>query len=295
MNLPSSQPWITVSETQAPAAPPRPAGAALRWPILFAAATILTTYLAGGFAYALAVMFFFLAHEMGHYVACRCYRVEATLPYYIPAPPPPFFIFGTLGAVIRIKGRIPSRKALFDIGVAGPLAGFVAALPLVVYGVLHASVTPAGRAASGMFNLGDSLLTYGLVSWLRPEAHNMELNVGPVFLAGWLGLLATAMNLFPAGQFDGGHIAYALAPRWHRTVGFASAGFLCALVAVRGLAYHEFSAWSLWAVILVLFGRRHPPLPYWEESIGVGRKLLAVAAALILLLSFMPVPLSLTP
>lgn len=294
MSDPGVQPWITVTETTpAPAPASAPPASELRWPVLFAALTLVTTWLAGGFAYALAVAAFFLAHEMGHYLACRFYRVEATLPYYIPAPL--LFYFGTLGAVIRIKGRIPSRKVLFDIGIAGPLAGFVVAVPLLVFGVFRASVAPPGHAASGAPNLGDSLLTYALVTWLRPEARSMELLVGPVFMAGWLGLLATAMNLIPAGQFDGGHIAYALAPRWHRVIGMASAGFLCALVAVRGLVYHELSAWMLWAVILLWFGRRHPALPYEEGPLGPGRALLALIAALILILCFMPQPLSISP
>jgi membrane-associated protease RseP (regulator of RpoE activity) len=243
-----------------------------------------------GLPFAVTVMLFFFAHEMGHFVACRRYGVESTLPFFIPAPPP--FPFGTLGAVIRIRSTIPSRRALFDIGIAGPVAGFVVALPLVVYGTLTARTVPAALPPPGteLTIYGDSLLSWGLIRLLRPDAHGMELVVNPVFMAGWLGLLATAMNLIPAGQLDGGHLAYAIAPRWHRAIGLSAGGFLLGIVIVEAWR-REFSAWFLWMVVVFVFGRYHPPIPEWDAELGPRRVALAAVALVMLLLCFMPVPL----
>ncbi len=323
MSYPPPPPWVEAPEPATPPGAIRTERTRRRraWlPYALFAATIVTTMLAGGgFAgvhplgpvvallegglgpflvglvalawagapYAFAVMLFFFAHEMGHYLACRRYGVDSTLPFFIPAPPP--FPFGTLGAVIRIRSAIPSRKALFDIGVAGPLAGFVVAIPLLVIGVLDARVAPpVPHGAEAVF--GDSLLTWGLIRLLRPEAHGTDLIVGPVFMAGWLGLLATAMNLIPAGQLDGGHLAYAIAPRWHRAIGLCAGGFLFGIVVVDAFR-HEFSAWSLWMIVVFVFGRFHPPVPFWDAELGGRRLALALAALAILVLCFMPVPL----
>jgi membrane-associated protease RseP (regulator of RpoE activity) len=196
--------------------------------------------------------------------------------------------------VIRIKGPIPHRRALFDIGVAGPIAGFAVAVPLLIVGALQGTAVRPEPGVSGTLTFGDSLLTYLVVSILRPEARQMELAVGPLFIAGWLGLLATAMNLFPAGQLDGGHILYALSPRWHHGISLASGAFLAALVVTRALLYHQFSGWLLWVLVILFLARRHPPIPE-ESPLGAGRIFLAVVAGLILLLSFMPHPLDIAP
>lgn len=247
----------------------------------------LFAFLWGGFPYALSLLGFFLAHEMGHFLACRWYRIDCTLPFFIPAPT----LIGTFGAVIRIRGPIPHRRALFDVGISGPLAGFAVALPVMIWGVLRCEVAPAAPPASGMWMFGDSVLTKLLVWVLRPDAQGAALAADPVFIAGWVGMLATAMNLFPAGQFDGGHIVYALSPSWHPLFSRSSILFLAALVISRLALFGQWSAWGIWAVVLALVGRSHPSLPWFGPPLGRGRWFLAFLGLLVFLLCFMPHPL----
>lgn len=243
-----------------------------------------------GWPYALSVVAFFAAHEMGHYLACRYYRVSCTLPFFLPAPP----LFGTFGAVIRIRQPIPHRRALFDIGIAGPLAGFVVAVPLLAIGVLRSQAVPLDLLGpqEGSLSLGASLLSRWMEGWLRPELAGADLLADPVYFAAWLGFLATAMNLIPAGQFDGGHILYALSPRWHRPVSLLAGLSLLTLVAGYALFAHQASAWTIWSVVVLAFGRRHPPLPVDGQPLGPARILLAVLIGVILVLCFIPHPLA---
>ncbi|MCU0229777.1 MAG: site-2 protease family protein [Acidobacteria bacterium] len=253
--------------------------------------------LLAGLPYVLALLGFFMAHEMGHYLACKRYGVDCTVPYFIPVPSI-ISLIGTLGAVIRIRGRIPSRRALFDIGIAGPLAGFAVAVPLVIVGVVQAPVEAAGPIPRGAILFGDSLLTW-TASWLlRPEARDAVLILNPIYLAGWVGIFATALNLLPAGQLDGGHILYALSPRGHARMAFLVPAFLLSIAATRVLLYREWTAvllWAVWSALILLFGRRHPPPTVWDRDLGRGRTVLAWIAAAILVLCFMPVPLSIVP
>lgn len=244
-----------------------------------------------GGPYALALMAFFGAHEMGHFLACRHYGVWATWPHFLPGPP----LIGTFGAVIRIRSPIPTRRALFDIGIAGPLAGFVVALPVLAVGILRSDLVPREPLPPGAETIvfGDSLLTRGLVAWLRPAVGDgYELVADPVFVAGWIGMLATVMNLIPAGQFDGGHILYAVKSRYHRAVSLLSAGALWALVLGYGFVAREFSAWTVWAVVVTLFGRRHPPLPSAGPPLDRRRLVLLGVAVAILVLGFLPHPIA---
>jgi len=242
--------------------------------------------LLAGLPYALALMGFFLAHEGGHWLACRLYGVDSSPPWFLPAPT----LIGTFGAVIRIRGPIPHRRALFDIGIAGPLAGFAVAVPVLAAGILRSPVIPATPPTPGTILFGDSLLTRALVAWLRPEALHGDLAADPLFVAGWVGLLATAMNLVPAGQFDGGHVLYALFPRAHRMVSLGTASFLTSLVAFRWLLHGRVSAWIVWAAVVWLLGRNHPPVPWWPARLGAARAVLACVALAILVLCFMPDP-----
>ncbi len=253
--------------------------------------------LPSGIPYVLALLGFFVAHEMGHYLACRRYGVDCTVPYFLPVPSLVSLI-GTLGALIRIRGRIPTRRALFDIGIAGPLAGFAVAVPLLVVGTLAAPLGPPGAAPRGTIVFGDSLLTWALGWLLRPDAREASLYLDPIYLAGWVGVFATALNLLPAGQLDGGHILYALSPRAHARMAWLVPAFLIALAATRVLRYGEWEAvllWVIWSALILLFGRRHPPPAAWEPQLGPGRLALALGALAILVLCFMPVPLSFVP
>ena len=245
--------------------------------------------LLGGLPFAFAVIAFLLAHEMGHYLACRYYGIAATLPYFIPMPP---FILpllpGTMGAVIRIVSPITSRRALFDIAVAGPLAGFLVALPILAVGLSQSHVISEVELQTGgpYLEMGEPLIWGLMAQWFGPATgSNQDLIVHPLAFVGWFALLVTAMNLLPVGQLDGGHLLYALAPRWHRVVSFTVLG----VMLVAGIVY--FPGWVVFsAIVFFLLGTRHPRPLNFDQELGRGRILLAIVTALILVSSFILVP-----
>ncbi len=238
-----------------------------------------------GLSYALPLLGILLVHEMGHFLACRRHGLEATLPHFLPAPT----LIGTFGAFIKIRSPFSSKKALFDVGVAGPLAGFLAALPVVAVGLSLSRLVPAGRPEGGL-TLGEPLL-FTLLGRLLvgPAPEGSQLLVHPMAFAGWFGLLATAFNLFPIGQLDGGHILYSLVGR--RRAFLAGIAAVAAL-AVLGLVFWQ--GWLLWALLAALIGLRHPPV-FEEEKLGPGRKALALAALAVFAVSFTPAPIALAP
>jgi membrane-associated protease RseP (regulator of RpoE activity) len=239
-------------------------------------------YLSGGWALVGALLGILSAHEMGHYLMCRRYGVDATLPFFIPAP----FIslIGTLGAFIRIRAPIPHRRALFDIGIAGPLAGFLITLPVLVLGVQEARITPTGTGRDGIY-LGEPLLFQWAVAWLRGAApEGMTLSIGPLGLAAWFGLFVTALNLLPIGQLDGGHVTYALLRR--RAAVVSRIGFW----ACVALIYFG-PNWAVWSLLLLVLGRRHPTT--LNDSLPLGRVRVAVGlvGAAVFALCFVPDPI----
>lgn len=250
-----------------------------------------TVYMAGGPLLALGLMSILLAHEMGHYVAARCYGVDATLPFFIPSPWIPIDLatwvplsfVGTFGAVIRIRSPFPNRRALFDIGIAGPLAGFAVCLPVLYYGVLEAKVIPTPPA--GLQSLGDPLLLQWTVSWLKgdlPDGHTIL--IGPLGMAAWFGLFVTALNLIPIGQLDGGHVTYALFGRRAHPISRV-VWWICVL-----LIYFS-PSWILWAILIRLLGRQHPPTLDDGAPLGGGRTLVAVGGLLVFAVCFVPDPI----
>ena len=235
-----------------------------------------------GIAFSIPALTILLCHELGHYVACRLYRIPATLPYFLPFP----LTVGTFGAFIRIKAPIRSKRQLFDVGIAGPIAGFVALLPFLFYGI--AKSTPGAPAhAAGTLMLPGHCLAIELVSRLYhgPLAPGMLLNLHPTALAAWLGLLATAINLLPLGQLDGGHILYAATGRFQRRVAIP------AWLVLAGLGLY-WPGWWLWCVIVLVIGFFHPPVQDEDVPLNAGRRALAWLALAMLILCFMPVPLS---
>jgi membrane-associated protease RseP (regulator of RpoE activity) len=237
-----------------------------------------------GLSYSLPLLGILLVHEMGHFLACRFHGIESTLPHFIPAPT----LIGTFGAFIKIRSPFSSKKALFDVGLAGPLAGFLVSLPVIALGILHSKVAPAGGPAGGL-TLGEPLVFKLMGRLLLGDVPARgELLIHPMAFAGWFGLLATAFNLFPIGQLDGGHILYAVLGRRAYYAGVASV----AVLAVLGIFFWQ--GWLLWALIATLIGLRHPPI-FAEERLDRGRKLLAVVALLVFLLSFTPTPLAFAP
>jgi membrane-associated protease RseP (regulator of RpoE activity) len=222
---------------------------------------------------------------MGHYIACRRDPMPATLPFFIPGVPP----FGTFGAVIRIRGVIPDRRALFDVAAAGPLAGFAVSLPILVWGLLHATPLPPAQAGGAMY-FGSPLLSMALEKLFFGGA---DLSVGSVYIAGWFGMLVTSMNLFPVGQLDGGHAVYALSGRLHRLLARSTLVAVIVLVVVQTVLYRTLSAYTLWCVVLLLMRDRHPKLADEDLPLGRGRRLGVALLLLLFVVSFIPVPLSL--
>ena len=235
-----------------------------------------------GLPYGMAVIAFLGAHEMGHYLACRYYGISATLPYFIPIPPvPPILLPGTMGAVIRIKSPVTGRRELFDIAVAGPLAGFIVALPMLAVGLAQSRVIDDDSLGFGI-GLGEPLIWGPLqAAFAPPVGAGQTLLAHPLAFVGWFALLVTAMNLLPIGQLDGGHLLYAVTPRHHRKISVLLVG----LMLFAGFRY--FSGWILFALlILFALGTRHPQPLSFAGNLGPGRRLLLLAAILILVTSF---------
>jgi membrane-associated protease RseP (regulator of RpoE activity) len=226
---------------------------------------------------------------MGHYVACRIYRIDATLPFFIPAPFILNALSGTFGAVIRIKAPFPNRRALFDVGVAGPLAGFVVCVPVLVAAVFEARVIPMPVNAPMGTLMGDPLfLTWAFELLRGPVPEGYILGVGPLGIAAWFGLLVTGLNLLPVGQLDGGHAIYALFRGRAHAIGRAAWWTCVGLIVVGG------PSWILWTILVRLLGLRHPPTLDDAEPVGPTRVAVAVLCALVFAGSFVyePFPFS---
>ncbi len=232
-----------------------------------------------GLPFSLTLLLILLAHEFGHYFACLYHRVDASLPFFIPFPS----IIGTLGAFIRIRSPIYSRKSLFDIGVAGPLAGFAFLGPALAIGLSLSKVIP-GIAIRGDFVFGTPALIHLFQLAIFPHVSPNDIYLHPVARAAWAGLLATALNLLPIGQLDGGHILYSLVGERHKLL---SRIFVVALIPMARF----YLPWLLWAAVLYFFALRHPMI-YDSTGIGPARRWLAFAAFVIFLLSFSVAPIS---
>jgi peptidase M50-like protein len=233
-----------------------------------------------GLPFALTLMFILFAHEMGHYLYARHYRVYATPPLFVPCPY--LSLFGTLGAFIRIKSPIPSRAALFDIGITGPIAGFIPACVALLYGLSLSR--PIVGSAEPALHLGFPL-AFSLAARLLHIAWPLSaLSLHPVAAAAWVGMFATALNLMPGGQLDGGHIVFSISPRLHRWVS------LLTVVALVPFGKYLWTGWFLWAVLLALT-RGHPRVPRYPDVSG-RRRALALCAALMLVLAFTPAPIT---
>lgn len=235
--------------------------------------------LLSGVPFAFTLIGILLAHELGHYFACRYYKISASYPYFIPAPT----LIGTLGAFIRIRSAIYNRKALFDVGLAGPVVGFLFAIPALAIAVVYSKVVPFSEAHASIV-FGQPLALRLLAAVLRPGVHPGDLLLHPVGRAAWVGLFATALNLLPGGQLDGGHILYASASKYHRKITLGVALFLIPL----GILYWR--GWILWSVLLLAIGFRHPPLINRWERLDRRRLIWTGIAVLIFTLCFMPMP-----
>ena len=264
--------------------------------LIFPISTVINETAAGNFGrltdgllFTFALLAILSAHEFGHYFACRYYGIRATLPFFIPAPPT-ITILGTFGAVIKIKEPIRTRRALFDIGIAGPLAGFALALPASVIGLLMAKETLPPAPGDAQFN--DPLLLV-LISKMIGAPSWIDWN--PIYWAAWGTLLVTALNLFPVGQLDGGHVLYAvLGRRFHKWVSVLTV-VATAVLAISTFLLHQPPVYFLWTFVLLFLLRvGHPPIVE-DETLGKTRLILALIAALVFILCFMPFPITVIP
>lgn len=257
-----------------------------------------TKVLQQGLPYAFSLMAILTIHELGHYVAARFYKMRTTLPYFIPVPPLDFlsvkFILGTFGAFIQMRSPVPNRKALFDVGIAGPLAGFVVTIPLIIWGLAHSSVVPLSDA-SRLFNFESlnprfslllsllSKLTLG--SQLTPE---MAINLHPVAVAGYIGLIVTALNLMPVGQLDGGHIVHAM---FGQRTGAAIGQITRLLVLLLALLEPDL---MLWAIVLLFMPVADEPALNDVSELDNWRDLCGFLALVILVSIILPLPATIT-
>jgi membrane-associated protease RseP (regulator of RpoE activity) len=270
-NFQHNQPAFSLNDDDVPFFP-------LRW-ILAEPSRLLL-----GLPFASTLMLILLAHEMGHYLCCRHYGVNATLPFFIPAPT----LIGTLGAFIRIRSPIRSRTALFDIGIAGPIAGFVVAVTVLILAMpLSKAMSPA--MASPDIQLGYPLI-FRLAWYVLPLASLKGSSSGlhsiyfhPTAIAAWVGMFATALNLLPGGQLDGGHIVFSLAPRAHKTVSRLT------ILALIPMALYFWAGWLIWAILLRISGMRHPMVAEWPGVTGV-RRWIAGFGFVMLILTLAPAP-----
>jgi len=233
-----------------------------------------------GLSYMAAVMAVLAAHEAGHFVAARIHGIPATLPFFIPVP---VLLTGTMGAVIGMEGSRANRRQLFDIALAGPVAGLVVAVPLLAWGMLAGAAVPARENPFAL-----PLLARGLLAWVRPDlAPATTIAPNALFMAGWVGLLVTGLNMIPISQLDGGHVAYAVFGR--RGNWLARGVLLAAIATIVVLGQYN---WVVMVVVVTLLGVDHPPIRDEDRPPGPLRTLLGLAAFLIPILTFMPEPLA---
>jgi membrane-associated protease RseP (regulator of RpoE activity) len=251
-----------------------------------------TGLLMSGLKFSIPLLFILTSHEMGHYIACRIYRVDCSLPYFIPTPPM-IGPAGTFGAFIRIRSRIPTRRAIFDIGVAGPIAGFIALTPVAFIGIAIMQTMPVGTTVPpDTIVFTDPLLmkAIGLIF-----GKDMSLGVGnPFYFAAWMGMLVTALNLIPSGQLDGGHAIYAaLGEKIHAWTG-KIAFVAMALLSILGMLIYHSPSGFLIAILLGVMMRVPHPQPWDETPLDGKRKLVAIITLVIFILCFVPFPIKIT-
>ena len=246
-----------------------------------------------GLPFSIPLIAILLAHELGHYFACRYYGIRCTLPYFIPAP---ISIAGTLGAFIKIKSPFNDKRALFDVGFAGPLAGFMVSLPVLWIGISSSRIIPKGLLGPGAISFGEPYIfrLIGLLT-LNYDPAKQDILAHPAAMAGWFGLLVTSLNLFPIWQLDGGHIAYAVfGPKFQKKISILTLLFLI----LAGLGGWPTPSYLVFGILVLILGFRsgfyHPATRSDWKRLGYKRSVLAFLAVLILILCFTPLPVSFT-
>lgn len=252
-----------------------------------------SAYLQYGLSFSLSVLFILICHEMGHYIACRLYGVDATLPFFLPTPPM-IGPAGTLGAFIKIVSPMPSRRAVFDIGVAGPIAGFIALIPIAILAIYTTKTAQPVPALPGDLQIffSDGLF-YKFLAYLGGIDLSKPMYSNPFYFATWLGLLITALNLIPSGQLDGGHAIYAVfgekVHKWTGRIAF----IVMAIFSGLGLYFYNSPSGLLFVVILGVMLRVGHPEPFDQTPLDLKRKMIALLTLIIFILCFVPFPIQL--
>src|SRR5262245_5552275 len=254
-------------------------------------ALIHPEFLKQGLLFSGSLLAILTAHESGHYLFCRYYGVDATLPFFIPQPP--LLWPGTFGAFIRMKSPVPSRRALFDIGLAGPLAGFAVIVPVAFAGILTLTQSPPVTGDSGGVIYFNDPLLFRVIAWaFRIDLGNSEAN--SFYLAAWFGALVTALNLMPVGQLDGGHGTFAVFGRvLHQWIGWAVFVAIVAL-SILGWIWHGSPAWFVFIVLLAVLLRVRHPQPEQMEPLGTARAIIGIVTLIVFVLCFLPFPITIT-
>ncbi|MCB1195500.1 site-2 protease family protein [bacterium] len=231
-----------------------------------------------GLSFSIPLMIILLTHEMGHYIASRIHRVSATLPYFIPAPT----FIGTFGAFIKMKSPILDKKALMDIGAAGPIAGFILSIPCVIIGLQLSRIVPDSGLHS--VRIGTSLLIEFLAFLFgKTPPQGFDIVIHPIGFAGWIGLFVTSLNLIPIGQLDGGHIAYAMLGKKYERMSTVI------IFTLLGLSFF-WKGWLVWAIIIIFMGKKHPPAINSRSPLDTRRNWLGIVMLIIFIITFIPVP-----
>ncbi|MEO0072428.1 MAG: site-2 protease family protein [candidate division WOR-3 bacterium] len=234
-----------------------------------------------GLPFSLTLLIILLGHELGHFFTARYYKIRVSLPFFLPVPHP---LIGTMGAFIRIRSQIPNRRALIRVGLSGPLVGFLLAIPAIIIG-LRASRVVSITEIQGGLKIGSSLIFYLFSKIFFPKIlENSDIVLHPVAFAGWLGLFVTAINLLPLGQLDGGHISYGILGKYYKYLSFA-------VIIVVGLLGFLWPGWFFWLILVIALGINHPESINDSEPLTKIDKFLAGIGLIILILSFIPVPI----
>jgi len=231
--------------------------------------------------YAVVLIGILLGHELGHFLTCRYYNIDATLPFFIPAPT----LIGTLGAFIKIRSPITKKQQLFDIGIAGPLTGFILSLPAIIYGLSLSKLVPS-LPRDGSFVFGEPLIFRIVGSMVfKGVPEGFDVIPHPIAFAGWVGVLVTALNLFPVGQLDGGHVVYALMGQKSRRF----APYIIGIFVLMGIFF--WIGWFVWAILIYFLGLKHPHIHDEDKPLSLGRRYVSYLMLVIFILCFIPDPI----
>ena len=270
-------------------------------PLILFILTVFTTIIAGalqkgvnpfqeplrlveGIPFSLTLLTILLTHELGHFFASRAHGVQASLPYFIPAPPP--FLAGTFGAVIKTRSPIMDKRALLDIGATGPLAGFITSIVVTVIGLNFSTIITIPEEKE-VLGLGSSLI-FSLLSYfvIGPVPEGQDILLHPIAFAGWIGFFITSLNLLPIGQLDGGHIVYAVFGIWHRLISI----IMILILTVFGI--FTWQGWLFWAILVTLLGIKHPSLMDGQIALDRRRKIIGWLSLAVFVLTFIPLPIT---